>query len=108
MIGDLSEDPAKLKMLRVSELNKHHRLDKNLKITRHWLLQMNHEGADLLQTRLTERDKAENEPLLDSDKDDNDEEDNGGSESSIDEENENDYIDSSDRDESSDHSCVHR
>ena len=108
MIGDLSEDPAKLKMLRVSELNKHHRLDKNLKITRHWLLQMNHEGADLLQTRLTERDKAENEPLLDSDKDDNDEEDNGGSESSIDEENENDYIDSSDRDESSDHSRIHQ
>ena len=34
--------------------------------------------------------------------------DNGGSESSIDEENENDYIDSSDRDESSDHSRIHQ
>ena len=63
---------------RVPELNKylkHHRLDKHLKstkndkvqvITRHWLLQMNPEGADLLQTGLRERDEAENEPLLDS------------------------------------------
>ena len=54
-------------------------------IKRHWLLQMrNPEGADLLQTRLTERDEAENEPLLDGDKDDSDEDDNGGSESSSD------------------------
>ena len=58
------------------ELNKylkHHRLDKHLKstkndkvqvITKHWLFQMNPEGADLLQTGLRERDEAENEPLL--------------------------------------------
>ena len=111
---DLCEDPTKLKKLRVPELNKylkHHRLDKHLKstkndkvkvITRHWLLQMNPEGTDLLQTRLRERDEAENEPLLDSDiNDDSDEDDNGGSESSSDEENENDYIDSGDTDESS-------
>ena len=75
---DLCEDSTKLKKLRVPELNKylkHHRLDKHLKstkndkvqvITRHWLLQMNPEGADLLQTGLRERDEAENEPLLDS------------------------------------------
>ena len=60
------------------ELNKcleHLRLDKHVKstkndkvkvITRHWLHQMNPEGTDLLQTRLREGDKAENEPLLDS------------------------------------------
>ena len=108
------EDPTKLKKLRVPELNKylkHHRLDKHLKstkndkvkvITRHWLLQMNPEGTDMLQTGLKERDEAENEPLLDSDNDDSDEDDNGGSESSSDEENENDCIDSGGRDESSD------
>ena len=73
------------------ELNKYleqHRLDKHLKgtkndkvqvTTRHWLFQMNPEGADLLQTGLRERDEAENEPLLDSDNDDSDEDDNGGS-----------------------------
>ena len=84
------EDPTKLKKLRVPELNKylkHHRLDKHLKstkndkvkvITRHWLLQMNPEGTDLLQTGLKERDEAENEPLLDSDNYDSDEDDNGG------------------------------
>ena len=55
---------------------------------------MNPEVTDLLQTGLRERDEAENEPLLDSDEDDN-----GGSKSSADEEYENDYIDSSDRDE---------
>ena len=41
--------------LRVPELNKylkHPRLEKHL--TRHWLLQMNPEGTDLLQTRLRE------------------------------------------------------
>ena len=48
---------------------------------------------------MRERDKAENEPLLDSDNDDSDEDNNGGSKSSADEENENDYIDSGDRDE---------
>ena len=78
----MSEDPTKLKKLRVLELNKHHRLDKQLKsskndkvavITRHWLLQMNPKGTDLLQTGLRERDKAENEPLLGSDNDDSDE-----------------------------------
>ena len=112
--NDLCEDPTKLKKLRVPELNKylkHHRLDKHLKstkndkvkvITRHWLLEMNPEGTDLLQSRLGERDKAENEPLLDIDNDDSDEDDNVGSESSSDEENENDYTDSGDRDESSD------
>ena len=63
---------------------------------------MNPEGADLLQTGLTERDEAKNEPLIDSDNDDSDEDDNGGSKSSADEENESDYIDSGDRDESSD------
>ena len=63
---------------------------------------MNPEGTDLLQTRLRERDEAENEPLLDGDNDDSDEDDNGESESSSDEENENDCIDSGDRDESSD------
>ena len=61
---------------------------------------MNPEGTD--QTRLRERDEAEDEPLLNSDNGDTDEDDNGGSESSSDEENENDYIDSGDRDESSD------
>ena len=83
------------------ELNKylkHHRLEKHLNntktdkvqvITRHWLLDMNPEGTDLLQTGLRERDEAENEPLLDSDNNDSDE----------DEENENDYVDSGDRDE---------
>ena len=63
---------------------------------------MNPEETDLLQTRLRERDKAENEPLLDSDNDHSNEDDNGGSKSSSDEENEIDYIDSGDRDESSD------
>ena len=60
------EDPTKPKKLRVPGLNKylkHHRLEKHLKstkndkvkvITRHWLLQMNPEGTDLLQTRLRE------------------------------------------------------
>ena len=61
---------------------------------------MNPEVTDLLQTGLRERDEAENEPLLDSDNyDDSDEDDNGGSKSSVDEENENDYIDSGERDE---------
>ena len=69
---DLCEDPIKLKKFRVPELNnylKHHGLDKHLKstkndkitvITRHWLLQMNPEVADLLQTELRERDEAKN------------------------------------------------
>ena len=98
------EDLTKLKKLRVPELNKylkHHRLEKHL--TRHWLLQMNPEGTDLLQTRLRETEnEAENEPLSDSDNNDSDEDDNSGSESSSDEENENDCIDSGDKDESSD------
>ena len=64
-------------------------------------MQINPEGTDLLQTRLGERDEAENEPLLDGDNDDSDKEDNGGSESSSDEKNENDCIDSGDRDKSS-------
>ena len=93
------------------ELNKylkHHRLEKHLNstktdkvqvITRHWLLHLNPEVTDLLQTGLRERDEAENELFLDSDNDDSDEDDNGGSKSSADEENENDYIDSGDRDE---------
>ena len=42
---------------------------------------MNPEEDDLLQTGLRERDEAENEPLLDSDNDDSDEDDNGGSKS---------------------------
>ena len=63
---------------------------------------MNPKRTDLLQTRLGERDEAENEPLLDSENDDSDEDDNGGGESSSDEGNENDYLDSGDRDESSD------
>ena len=46
---------------------------------------MNPEETDLLQTRLRERDEAENDPLLDSDNDDSDEDDNGGNESSSDE-----------------------
>ena len=79
---------------------KHHRLEKHLKsiktdkvqvITRHWLLHMNPEVTDLLQTGLRERDEAENEPLLDSDNDDSNEDDNGGIKSSANEENENDY-----------------
>ena len=99
----MCEDPTKLKKLRVPELNKYlkyHRPDKHLKstktdkikiITRHWILQINPGGTDLLQTRLRERDEAENEPLLDGDNDDSDEDDNVGSESSShDEENEND------------------
>ena len=45
-------------------------------ITRHWLLQMNLEETDLLQTRLREGDEAENEPLLDSDNDDSNEDEN--------------------------------
>ena len=93
------------------ELNKylkHHRLEKHLKstkndkvqvITKHWLFQMNPEGADLLQTGLRERDEVENEPLLDSDNDDSNEDDNGDSKSSANEDNENDDIDSGDRDE---------
>ena len=56
-------------------------------ITRHWLLRMNPEGTDLLQTRLRESDEAENEPLLDGDNDNSDEDENGGRESSNDEEN---------------------
>ena len=76
---DLCEDPTKLQKLRVAELNKylkHRRLDKHLKstkhdkvkvIARHWLLQMNPERTDLLQTRLREKDSAENESLLDID-----------------------------------------
>ena len=60
---------------------------------------MNPEVTDLLQTGLRERNEAKNHPLLDSDIDDSDEDDNGGSKSSVDEENENDYIDSGDRDE---------
>ena len=50
-----SQDPTKLIKLRVPELNKylrHPSLEKHL--TRHLLLQMNPEGTDLLQTRLTE------------------------------------------------------
>ena len=71
----LCEDKTKLNELRVPErlykYLKHHRLDKYLKstkndkvqvITKHGLFQMNPEGADLLQTGLTERDEAENEP----------------------------------------------
>ena len=61
------------------ELNKylkHYRLDKHMKntkhdkvklIARHWLVQMNPERTDLLQTRLREKDSAENESLLDID-----------------------------------------
>jgi len=94
--NDWCEDPTKQKKLRVPELNKyveHLRLDKHVKstkndkaevVTRHWLLQMNPEGTDLLQTRLREGDEAENEPLLDSDNEDRNE-DTGESESSSDE-----------------------
>ena len=76
---DLCEDPTKLQKLRVAELNKylkHRRLDKHLKstkhdkvkvIARHWLFQRNPERTDLLQTRLREKDSAENESLLDID-----------------------------------------
>ena len=71
-------------------------------ITRHWLLQMNPEGTDPLQTSLRERDEAVNEPLKNSDNDHSHEDDNGRSESSSEEENENDYIYSGDRDESRD------
>ena len=60
---------------------------------------MNPEGADLLQTGLRERDEAENELLIDSDKHDSGKNDNGGSTSSANEENEIDDIDSGDRDE---------
>ena len=96
------------------ELNKylkHHRLDKHLKntkrdkvkvIARHWLLQMNPERTDLLQTRLREKDSAENESLLDVDNDDSDEDNSSGSESSSDEENENDSMNSGERDKSND------
>ena len=90
------------KYLRRHGLEKHLNSTKDDKvqvITRHWLLQMNPEGADLLQTGLREREEAENEPLLDSDNDDSDEDDNGGSKSNTNEENENGYIDSGDRDE---------
>ena len=96
------------------ELNKylkHHGLDKHLKstkndkiavITRHWLLLMNPEVADLLQTGLREKDEAKSEPLPDSDNDNSDEDDNGASKSSANKLNENDYTDSGDRDESTD------
>ena len=96
---DLCEDPTKLQKLRVPELNKylkHHGLDKHLKstkldkvkvIARHWLLQMNPERNDLLQTRL-----RENESLLDIDNDDSDEDDNSGSESSSERDESNDVI----------------
>ena len=92
---DLCDDRTKLKKLRVLELNKylkHHRLDKYLKstkndkvkvITRHWLLQMNPEGTDLLQKRMGERDAAENEPLLDSDSDGSVEDDTCGPEAEV-------------------------
>ena len=92
-------------MLELNKYLKHHRLDKHLKstkndkvlvITRHWLFQMNPEGADLLQTGLREREEAGNEPLLDSDDDDSDE-DNGGSKSRANE-NENNDNDSGDKD----------
>ena len=63
---------------------------------------MNPEGSDLLRRGLRERNEAESEPLLDSDNNDSDEDDNGGSKGSSDGENENDYIDSGDRDESID------
>ena len=43
---------------------------------------MNPKRTDLLQTRLREKDSAENESLLDIDNDDSDEDDNSGSESS--------------------------
>ena len=102
---DLCEDPTKLQKLRVPELNKylkHHRLDKHLKstkhdkvkvIARHWLLQMNPERTGQLQTRLREKDSAENESLpLDIDNDDSDEEDNSGSESSSERDESNDVI----------------
>ena len=71
------------------------RLDKHLKstkhdkvkvIARHWLLQVNPERNDLLQTSLREKDSAENESLLDIDNDDSDEDDNSGSENSSNEE----------------------
>ena len=42
---------------------------------------MNLEATDLLQTGLREIDEAENEPLIDSDNDDSDEDNNGGSKS---------------------------
>ena len=97
---------------------KHNRLDKHLQstkndkvqvITKHWLFQMNPEGADLLQTGLREKDEAENEPLLDSGNNDSDENDNGGSKRSTNE-NENDDIDSGDRDKLRVviYSCVHQ
>ena len=105
----LCEDPTKLQKLRVPELNKylkHYRLDKHLKstkhdkvkvIARHWLLQMNPERTDLLQTRLREKDSAENESLVDIDRfiainDDSDEDVNSGSESSSERDESNDVI----------------
>ena len=100
----MCEDPTKLQKLRVPELNKylkHHRLDEHLKSTKHdkvkvtarrWLLQINPERTDLLQTRLREKDSAENESLLDIDKDDSDEDDNSGSESSSERDESNDVI----------------
>ena len=63
---------------------------------------MNPEEDDLLQTGLRERDEVENETLLDSNNDDSDEDDNGDCKSRANEDNENDYIDSRDRDESID------
>ena len=80
---------------------KHFRLDKHLKstkhdkvkvIARHWLLQINPERTDLLQTRLREKDSAENESLLDIDNDDSDEDVNSGSESSSERDESNDVI----------------
>ena len=100
----MCDDPTKLQKLRVPELNKylkHQRLDKHLKstkhdkvkvIARHWLLQMNPERTDLLQTRLREKDSAENESLLDIDNDDSDEDVNSGSESSSERDESNDII----------------
>ena len=53
---------------------------------------MNPERTDLLQTRLREKDSAENESLLDIDNDDSDEDDNSGSESSSERDESNDVI----------------
>jgi len=61
-------------------------------IARHWLLQINPERTDLLQTRLREKDSAENDSLLDIDNDDSDEDDNSGSESSSERDESNDVI----------------
>ena len=53
---------------------------------------MNPERTDLLQTRLREKDSAENESLLDIDNDDSDEDDNSGRESSSERDESNDVI----------------